>query len=55
MTAVINFKGVFIAWLLSLAVFIGITIYAAGNFNIEAFQEFGEHIERMSQRQIKRV
>ncbi|MDB4107902.1 PspC domain-containing protein [Bacteroidia bacterium] len=55
MTAVINFKGVFIAWLLSLAVFIGIALYAAGNFNIEAFQEFGEQIERMSQRQINRV
>jgi phage shock protein PspC (stress-responsive transcriptional regulator) len=45
MTSQINFKGVFIAWLLCLAVFIGTTIYSSGNINTFEIQEFGEKIQ----------
>ncbi|PCJ64547.1 MAG: hypothetical protein COA58_12465 [Bacteroidetes bacterium] len=45
MTKPINFKGVFIAWLLCLAVFVGITIYSSGNINTYELQEFGEKFQ----------
>ena len=41
----INAKGIFLAWLISLALFIGISIYASGNVNVDSFREFGEQFE----------
>jgi len=40
----LNIKSIFLAWLLSLAIFIGISIYSAGDVNIEQFKEFGEQL-----------
>jgi len=45
MTSQINIKGVFIAWLLCLAVFIGTTIYSSSNINTTEIQEFGRKLE----------
>ena len=38
----INIKAVFLSWLLSLAIFIGISIYSAGDVNVDSFRQFGE-------------
>lgn len=38
----VNLKAVFISWLISLAVFIGISIYSVGNINTQKFKDF-EH------------
>lgn len=51
----INAKGVFLAWLISLAIFIGISIYASGNVNIESFHEFGDQFRHMNYQEIERV
>lgn len=40
----LNIKAVFLAWLLSLAIFIGISIYSASDVNVQRFKEFGETI-----------
>lgn len=40
----INLKAIFLAWLICLAVFIGTSIYSAGNLNVESFKTFGEEI-----------
>ncbi len=40
----LNIKAVFLAWLLSLAIFIGISIYSAGDVNVDRFKEFGEQM-----------
>lgn len=40
----LNIKAVFLSWLLSLAIFIGISIYSAGDVNVKSFKEFGEKI-----------
>lgn len=39
-----NLKAIFLAWLICLAVFIGTSIYSAGNVNVDSFREFGEQI-----------
>lgn len=41
-TVRVNVKSVFLSWLICLAMFIGISIYSAGNVNIERFKIFGE-------------
>jgi hypothetical protein len=41
-TVRVNVKSVFLSWLICLALFIGISIYSAGNVNIERFKIFGE-------------
>lgn len=40
----INLKAIFLAWLICLAVFIGTSIYSAGNLNVASFKTFGEEI-----------
>ena len=40
----LNIKAVFLAWLISLAVFIGISIYAVGDLNHQKLREFGEQL-----------
>ena len=42
MDVLLNIKAVFIAWLLSLAIFVGISIYSAGDVNVDSFKKFGE-------------
>ncbi len=51
----LNLKGIFIAWLLSLAIFIGISIYSFGNVNVDEFKDFGESIKNMSSHHIEQV
>lgn len=41
----LNIKAVFLAWLLSLAIFIGISIYAAGDVNVDELKKFGEKMQ----------
>ena len=51
----LNLKGVFIAWLLSLAIFIGISIYSSGNVNVDQFKDFEEQMRNMSSHHIEQV
>ena len=44
----INVKAVFLSWLICLAMFIGISIYSAGNVNINSFRQFGETLKERS-------
>ena len=44
----INVKAVFLSWLVCLAMFIGISIYSAGNVNINSFRQFGETLKERS-------
>ena len=41
----LNIKAVFLVWLLSLAIFIGISTYAVGGLNKIKILEFGEQME----------
>lgn len=45
LASVINFKAVFLAWLFSLAIFIGITVYAAKELNYDKIYEFRNQFE----------
>ncbi len=42
---IINLKAIFLAWLLSLAVFIGVSIYASGEINFDEMRDFHYKIE----------
>ena len=44
----INVKAVFLSWLICLAMFIGISIYSAGNVNINSFRQFVETLKERS-------
>ena len=44
----INFKAVFMAWLFSLAVFIGISFFAAKEINFDKLYEFRDQIEEIN-------
>jgi phage shock protein PspC (stress-responsive transcriptional regulator) len=41
----INLKGIFLAWLVSLAIFIGVTVYSAKYINTEKIKDFIENID----------
>lgn len=45
MDIMVNIKAVFLAWLLSLAIFIGISIYAVGDLNDKEIVKFGEQVQ----------
>jgi phage shock protein C len=45
LTNIVNLKAIFLAWLLSLAVFIGISIYASGDINFDEIRDFQYKIE----------
>ncbi|NNJ56423.1 MAG: PspC domain-containing protein [Bacteroidia bacterium] len=44
----INLKAVFVAWLISLAIFIGVSIYGSRNINFDEIRDFKDQIEEIN-------